>query len=89
MSVHTVDVMQNLQKILFSKTSIVIHTVWFIVWELLHLDVNLLTLIVSLEAIYITLFIGNSQQHYLKNHLSLLPIIHDILTKVEITKEKE
>ena len=39
-----------------------LHTIWFIAWFALGLDINLLTLIVSLEAIYITLFIGLGQK---------------------------
>lgn len=57
-----------MQKMIFSKTSLGIHTVWFALWFLLGLDVNFLTLIVSLEAIYITLFIGLEQQdHVVRN----------------------
>jgi uncharacterized membrane protein len=48
--------------LLFTPLSALLHTVWFALWFLLKLDINLLTLIVSLEAIYITLFIGLGQK---------------------------
>jgi ABC-type transport system involved in cytochrome bd biosynthesis fused ATPase/permease subunit len=47
--------------ILFTPLSALVHTVWFVVWLAAGLSINLLTLIVSLEAIYITLFIGLGQ----------------------------
>lgn len=47
--------------LLFTPVSALLHTVWFVAWFVLGLDINLLTLIVSLEAIYITLFIGLGQ----------------------------
>ena len=47
---------------LFTPISALLHTVWFVAWFALGLDINLLTLIVSLEAIYITLFIGLGQK---------------------------
>lgn len=47
---------------LFTPVSALLHTIWFITWFALGLDINLLTLIVSLEAIYITLFIGLGQK---------------------------
>jgi uncharacterized membrane protein len=52
----------KLGNILFTPVSALLHTVWFIAWFALGLDINLLTLIVSLEAIYITLFIGLGQK---------------------------
>lgn len=36
---------------------VLIHTVWFTVWFVYKLDVDLLTLIVSLEAIYLVTFL--------------------------------
>ena len=48
-------------QILFTATSALVHTIWFTLWLALGLNINLLTLIVSLEAIYITLFIGLGQ----------------------------
>ena len=39
-----------------------VHTAWFVAWFAFGLGINLVTLIVSLEAIYITLFIGVGQQ---------------------------
>ena len=58
--VQTVSV--TLGNVLFTPVSALLHTVWFIAWFALGLDINLLTLIVSLEAIYITLFIGLGQK---------------------------
>jgi uncharacterized membrane protein len=52
----------KLGDLLFTPASALIHTIWFIAWFALGLDINLLTLIVSLEAIYITLFIGLGQK---------------------------
>ena len=47
--------------LLFTPVSALIHTLWFATWFAAGLSINLLTLIVSLEAIYITLFIGLGQ----------------------------
>jgi uncharacterized membrane protein len=52
----------KLGNVLFTPLSALLHTIWFILWFALGLDINLLTLIVSLEAIYITLFIGLGQK---------------------------
>ena len=52
----------KLGDLLFTPASALVHTIWFIAWFALGLDINLLTLIVSLEAIYITLFIGVGQK---------------------------
>lgn len=41
-----------------------LHAVWFVLWFTLKLDINLLTLIVSLEAIFLCIFLlmsGNRQ----------------------------
>ena len=57
--VQTVSV--QLGNILFTPVSALLHTIWFVVWFVAGLSINLLTLIVSLEAIYITLFIGLGQ----------------------------
>jgi len=57
----------------FTLGSVIFHIVWFILWFAFHLDINLLTLIVSLEAIFITLFLGlgNKDHHEkLKSHIS-------------------
>jgi uncharacterized membrane protein len=40
---------------------VLLHVVWFTVWLLLRLDINLLTLIVSLEAIFLATFVLMSQ----------------------------
>ncbi len=58
--VQTVSV--KLGDLLFTAASALLHTIWFVAWFVLGLDINLLTLIVSLEAIYITLFIGLGQK---------------------------
>ena len=58
--VQTVSV--KLGNILFTPISALLHTVWFVVWFAAGLSINLLTLVVSLEAIYITLFIGLGQK---------------------------
>jgi hypothetical protein len=58
--VQTVSV--QLGNLLFTPVSALLHTVWFVVWFAAGLSINLLTLIVSLEAIYITLFIGLGQK---------------------------
>jgi uncharacterized membrane protein len=58
--VQTVSV--QLGNLLFTPLSALLHTVWFVAWFSLGLSINLLTLIVSLEAIYITLFIGLGQK---------------------------
>src|SRR3954452_3462248 len=52
----------KLGEILFTPLSALVHTIWFIVWFAAGLSINLLTLVVSLEAIYITLFIGLGQK---------------------------
>jgi len=52
----------KLGDLLFTPISALLHTIWFIAWFALGLSINLLTLIVSLEAIYITLFIGLGQK---------------------------
>jgi uncharacterized membrane protein len=58
--VQTVSI--RLGNVLFTPISALLHTIWFAAWFALGLDINLLTLIVSLEAIYITLFIGLGQK---------------------------
>lgn len=47
--------------LIFSTPSKVLHTAWFVAWFAFGLNINLLTLIVSLEAIYLELFLGDSQ----------------------------
>jgi uncharacterized membrane protein len=58
--VQTVSV--KIGNLLFTPLSALLHTIWFIVWFVAGLSINLLTLVVSLEAIYITLFIGLGQK---------------------------
>lgn len=52
----------KLGDLLFTPLSALLHTIWFVLWFTLGLSINLLTLVVSLEAIYITLFIGLGQK---------------------------
>lgn len=52
----------KLGDLLFTPLSALLHTIWFSAWFAAGLDISLLTLIVSLEAIYITLFIGLGQK---------------------------
>jgi len=58
--VQTVSI--RLGNLLFTPVSALLHTIWFALWLALGLSINLLTLVVSLEAIYITLFIGLGQK---------------------------
>jgi hypothetical protein len=58
--VQTVSV--KIGNLLFTPLSALLHTIWFVVWFVAGLSINLLTLVVSLEAIYITLFIGLGQK---------------------------
>ena len=60
---------------IFSKPSLVVHTIWFAAWWFLPIPnkTNLLTNIVSLEAIYIGLLVGIQQlRHHdaLKKHIT-------------------
>lgn len=55
-------------RFIFSKTSVVVHTIWFAYWFLAGLNIGLLTNIVSLEAIYIGILIGIQQ---IKHHKSI------------------
>lgn len=51
---------------------VILHTVWFTLWFVFKLNINLLTLIVSLEAIYLTTFVMmNQNQQDKKNHIEL------------------
>jgi uncharacterized membrane protein len=52
----------KLGDLLFTPLSALLHTIWFVAWFSFGLSINLLTLVVSLEAIYITLFIGLGQK---------------------------
>lgn len=47
----------ELVNIMGSWYSILLHTIWFILWFYYDLDIDMLTLIVSLEAIYLSIFI--------------------------------
>jgi len=46
------------EKIVFNKPSAIVHTVIFGAWFVFHWGINLLTNVVSLEAIYLSIFIG-------------------------------
>jgi len=55
-----------------SMLFVYLHVAWFILWFFLHFDINLLTLIVSLEAIFLSAFIMiNQKQSDKKNRLEL------------------
>lgn len=41
--------------------AVIIHTIWFAAWLIFRLNIHLLTLIVSLEAIYLCIFILMAQ----------------------------
>lgn len=58
--------------VVFSKPSLLVHTVWFVWWFVFGKDVNLLTNIVSLEAIYIGVLIGVQQLHHHKTHMAAI-----------------
>jgi hypothetical protein len=77
--VQTVSV--RIGNLLFTPLSALLHTIWFVVWFAAGLSINLLTLVVSLEAIYITLFIGLGQK--LQDKRSHIQAIAD---KAEATK---
>lgn len=62
---------------LFTRESLIVHTIWFIVWFSLKLDVGLLTNLVSLEAIYGFIFQG-----------MLSKTLHDD-TRDHVTKETQ
>ena len=56
--------MKNLERvaevatnIIGTPQSLVVHALWFILWFIFHLDVGLLTNLVSLEAIFLAIFI--------------------------------
>lgn len=52
------------ERLIFNKISAIAHTVWFGTWTpIFGLSMNALTLVVSLEAIYLSIFIGISTQH--------------------------
>ena len=69
----------NLRKAVFSTPSKIIHTVWFVSWFAFHLSINVLTLVVSLEAIYLELFLGDQNNETdvdLAHHTNLIEEIH-------------
>ncbi len=53
-----------------SMMFVYIHIAWFAVWLIAHLDINLLTMIVSLEAIFLATFVLISQNRAaIKDHI--------------------
>lgn len=62
----------------FTKTSALLHTLWFGFWFAKSLSVGLLTNVVSLEAIYLAIFIGYIQ----KKHVKSGERHHDILRRL-------
>ena len=69
-----------------SIASVLAHTILFLYWYDAHVDMNVLTLIVSLEAIYLCIFLQmSSNQHgerdrkrALEDHLKLDAIIEQL-----------
>lgn len=75
-----------------SWVAVWLHVAWFIVWLGFHLDINLLTLLVSLEAIFGFIFVLMTQvRHDAKSavrddleaqevdqYAALLPVLHQI-----------
>ncbi len=51
------NVTQIISIFIGSWTGVLFHIIWFFLWLVNHLDINLLTLIVSLEAIFICIFL--------------------------------
>jgi len=60
-----------------SWTGVIFHTIWFIFWFILRLDINLLTMIVSLEAIFICIFLLMASNR------------EEAQRKIDLGKEKE
>ena len=83
--VQTVSV--KLGNLLFTPISALLHTIWFVAWFTFGLSINLLTLIVSLEAIYITLFIGLGQK--LQDKRSHIQAIADKAESLKAERHRE
>jgi len=77
----------QLGKLLFTPLSALLHTVWFVLWFALGLSINVLTMIVSLEAIYITLFIGLGQT--LADKRAQAQAAHDRAADADATKHRD
>jgi uncharacterized membrane protein len=63
-----------------------LHAVWFLLWFELALDINLLTLIVSLEAIFLCIFLlmsGNRQRER-DRHQAEADYVTNVEAKLEI-----
>ena len=73
---------------LFTPLSALIHTIWFVAWFALGLPIDTLTLIVSLEAIYITLFIGLGQKMQDKRSAIQAKADKAVAEKAEAHREK-
>lgn len=55
---HLIDKLTDLiASFMGSWQAVLLHAIWFFLWFLFDLDINLLTLLVSLEAIFIGIFI--------------------------------
>ena len=68
----TDKIITSILEAVFSIPSIFVHTIWFILWFVFKQDVGLLTNIVSLEAIYIGIFVGYQQlghHEIIKEHI--------------------
>jgi len=45
--------------------SLILHLIWFALWFIIKLDINVLTMLVSLEAIFLSIFIQmNVNRHH-------------------------
>ena len=60
---------------------VLLHVVWFTMWLLLRLDINLLTLVVSLEAIFLATFVLMTQ-----NRQASKDKVRDDTEAVEVTQ---
>lgn len=59
--IHSPNVADTITLFLGSWYCVGLHALWFLVWFVLKLDINLLTLVVSLEAIFLAAFVMMSQ----------------------------
>lgn len=60
-----------------SMTFVYLHTIWFALWFVFKLDINLLTLIVSLEAIYLSTFIMITQNRQEETQEAIIAEVQD------------
>lgn len=85
------DLLQKIINEVLSIPSAFMHTVVFIVWFIARWDLNLLTNIVSLEAIYLTIFVGVTQQTHhkgIKHHLEVTAQDDLILREIQRLHER-